>query len=137
MNVLIDTNILVSSLFATDKNHQKAVAALKSLRGKQAVVAAPILVELFYLTVKYASYSEAIEAVRQVRNRFVIEPLIATDMERMEAIMRQYLSAELDYADTAIVAVAERLNITQIYSFDRRDFVIFRPRHCAAFDLMP
>lgn len=55
----------------------------------------------------------------------------------MSSLMRQYQDAELDIADIAQVALAERLNITQIYTFDRRDFIIVRPRHTDYFDLLP
>lgn len=33
--------------------------------------------------------------------------------------------------------LAERLNITQILTFDRRDFSVFRPAHTPYFDLLP
>ncbi len=58
-------------------------------------------------------------------------------MRRMEAIMTRYASARFDYADVAQMVLAERLKITQIYTFDRRDFSIFRPQHCDAFELLP
>jgi hypothetical protein len=35
------------------------------------------------------------------------------------------------------MALSERLNITQIYTFDRRDFTVFRPKHCDYLELMP
>jgi len=44
---------------------------------------------------------------------------------------------ELDYADLAQVAVAERLGIKRIYTFDRRDFGIIRPIHTDYFELLP
>ena len=36
-----------------------------------------------------------------------------------------------------IMALAERLGITQIATFDRRDFNIDRPRYCESFELLP
>jgi hypothetical protein len=35
------------------------------------------------------------------------------------------------------MALAERLNITQICAFDRRDFPIFRPTHCENLEPLP
>lgn len=32
---------------------------------------------------------------------------------------------------------AERLNVRQIITTDRRDFSLVRPRHCVAFELLP
>jgi len=42
---------------------------------------------------------------------------------------------DLGYA--GLVKFAERLQVTQIATFDRRDFSIFRPRHCAYLTLLP
>ncbi len=35
------------------------------------------------------------------------------------------------------MASAERLSVTRIATFVRRDFSIFRPRHCDYLDLLP
>ncbi len=50
--------------------------------------------------------------------------------------MIRYHDAELDFADVAQVAIAERLNISRIYTFDCRDFGMIRPSHIPAFDLL-
>jgi uncharacterized protein len=55
----------------------------------------------------------------------------------MQEIMRQYQDAEFDFVDTSIMAIAERLNIKQICTFDHRDFSIFRPKHCDYLKLLP
>jgi hypothetical protein len=59
------------------------------------------------------------------------------DILTMRRIMTQYFDAEFDYADVSIMAAAERLNITQIMTLDRRDFTIYRPNHCEFFELLP
>lgn len=51
--------------------------------------------------------------------------------------MQTYMQAELDFVDCAITALAERLHVTQICTFDRRDFSIIRPHHMPYFDLVP
>ncbi len=51
--------------------------------------------------------------------------------------MTTYASADLDFVDCAIMALAERLNIRQILTFDHRDFSIVRPQHNAYFELLP
>jgi predicted nucleic acid-binding protein len=55
----------------------------------------------------------------------------------MREIMLQYKDAGFDYVDAAIMAISERLNITRVCMFDRRDFPIFRPKHCPALELLP
>jgi predicted nucleic acid-binding protein len=49
----------------------------------------------------------------------------------------QYSDNQLDFTDAAIVAIAERLDITRVYTLDRRDFSIIRPSHCNYFELLP
>jgi hypothetical protein len=36
-----------------------------------------------------------------------------------------------------VIAVAERLGVTQIATIDHRHFRAIRPANCAAFDLLP
>lgn len=51
--------------------------------------------------------------------------------------MRQYQDAPLDLVDSILIAIAERLQITRVLTLDRRHFHLVRPRHCAAFDILP
>ncbi|MCU0482246.1 MAG: PIN domain-containing protein, partial [Anaerolineae bacterium] len=59
------------------------------------------------------------------------------DFIRMREIMTDYRDAKFDFVDCCIMALAERLNITHICTFDRRDFGIFRPKHVANLNLLP
>ncbi len=83
-------------------------------------------------------YQRAINAFEQTQTgAFKIVDLSSEDMQRMTKIMRQYESSAFDYTDAAIMALSERLNIRQVYTFDHRDFSIFRPRHCDYLELLP
>jgi len=68
---------------------------------------------------------------------FQIEPLTAVDMVRMSEIMVQYADNQFDYVDVALMALSERLNILDVFTFDRRDFSVFRPTHTPALNLLP
>jgi predicted nucleic acid-binding protein len=59
------------------------------------------------------------------------------DVTRAGEITAQYASAHFDFVDCCIMALAERLNITQVCTFDQRDFTIFRPTHCDYLELLP
>lgn len=59
------------------------------------------------------------------------------DIDRAQVIMLDYSEAKLDFVDCCIVAMAERLRITTIATYDRRDFTIIRPKHCEYFELLP
>ncbi len=59
------------------------------------------------------------------------------DYRRAAEVLRKYNDANIDFADALIVSIAERLNITKILTVDRRHFGAFKPRHCAAFEILP
>ena len=59
------------------------------------------------------------------------------DVPQINAILAQYADAKLDFADASIIAMADRLNIFQILTFDRRDFSIVHPKQGNFFTLLP
>ena len=89
----------------------------------------PVLPETFYMVSVRTHYRAAVKIYTYIQNAaFRIEPLLPEDRLRMGDIMVKYLDTELDFVDMAIMAISERLNITQVSTFDRRDFSIFRPQ---------
>jgi hypothetical protein len=137
MASLIDTSFLVAVGAVHDRYHDLAEAALREMRGKR-LVPAPVLPELFYMLTERASYSIAISMFHRLqRGAFQIEALTAEDMANMREIMLQYRDSQFDFVDVSLMILAERLNITEIYTFDRRDFSIFQPSHCDYFELLP
>jgi predicted nucleic acid-binding protein len=72
-----------------------------------------------------------------VSGELTVAPITAQDIARSVELLDLYAGADLGFVDTSIVALAERLNIHRIVTTDRRDFSLVRPRHCAAFELLP
>jgi hypothetical protein len=137
MAILIDTSVLLAHASIKDINHSAASQIMRSLMDEVRIVPSPVLSELFYMATVRLGYMWAIRVFTTTRIAFQIEPLTELDMVRMEQIMSQYHDAEFDYADAALMALAERLDITRICTFDRRDFSIFRPKHCPYLELLP
>jgi hypothetical protein len=79
-----------------------------------------------------ASFLEAFQAAG-IR----LECLASEDLARAREILLSYPTAHFDFVDCCIMALSERLDITQVCTFDRRDFSIFRPRHCDFLTLLP
>lgn len=46
------------------------------------------------------------------------------DTARMAALVRQYADLRLGAADASVIALAERLNITDVATLDRRHFTV-------------
>lgn len=68
---------------------------------------------------------------------FSVEPVAASDWLRMAELVNQYRDLPLGSVDASIVATAERLDITQLVTLDRRHFSIVRPSHTHTFELLP
>lgn len=137
MAILVDTSVLLAASFARDSRHQAAARLIRSLRNDTRIIPAPVLNELFYLATVRVNYKHAVTLFVGTQAAFQIEALTTADMLRMEQIMLHYASAEFDFTDLAIMAQAERLNITRVATFDRRDFSIYRPGHCEYLELLP
>lgn len=63
--------------------------------------------------------------------------LTRADFRRMAELVEQYADLPLGTTDASVVAIAERLAITEIASLDRRHFTLVRPRHLESFQLLP
>lgn len=74
---------------------------------------------------------------RLATSTVTLESLTLPDLERAIEILDVYADSRLDFVDSTIVAIAERLNITRILTLDRRDFTIIRPTHHAHFEILP
>lgn len=137
MTVLIDTSFLVALVNVDDAKHHNATRTQALLQEKR-VVPAPVLPEMFYMVATWVNYSVAVEIFVQLQSPdFEIVDLTLSDMARMREIMVQYADVRFDFVDVSIMALAERLNITRVCTFDRRDFGIFRPAHCDYLEILP
>jgi predicted nucleic acid-binding protein len=71
---------------------------------------------------------KAQEALWETLARGVLQflPLDLTDVPRMRELMSKYADRPMNLADAALVRVAEREGIRQIFTVDRKDFNIYR-----------
>jgi len=137
MAVLVDTNFLVAMGSVSDTNHTIAENLMKDFGGIR-IIPEPVLPEMFYMLTQRVGYTSARQIFKRIRSSgFQIEPLTDDDMDRMEAIMADYADNQFDFVDVALMAMAERLDVCEIYTFDHRDFMVYRPPHCEFFELLP
>lgn len=59
------------------------------------------------------------------------------DFARMVELIETYADFPLGTTDAAVVALAERLDLTEIATLDHRHFGVVRPRHVSVFTLLP
>ena len=122
--IVVDAGPLVALVDADDQFHQKCVATLKEVR-EPLVTVWPPLTEAMYLL---SDLPRAQEALWEMLARGVLQflPLDITDVPRMRELMRKYADLPMDLADAAVVRVAEREGIREIFTVDRKDFNAYR-----------
>jgi predicted nucleic acid-binding protein len=59
------------------------------------------------------------------------------DYSRAAELVKQHADLPLGAVDATVVAVAERLAVTEVATLDRRHFSVVRPAHIDAFTLLP
>ncbi len=96
------------------------------------------LPEVSYLLRRNLGYAGSLTFFDFFENRHVrLVPLIQNDLARVFEISRLYADARLDLVDCCIMAIAERLNIMRIATFDRRDFSMVTLARCDYLELLP
>ncbi|MDX1993088.1 MAG: PIN domain-containing protein [bacterium] len=135
-SVLIDSSFFYAQLDKRDKYHQAAITYARTMQQTQVVVDVA-LTEIAQLLQEISEQAVLRFLDIAAQSDYQLEALTKVDLARAREVKAIYATARLDFVDCCIVAVAERLNITQICTFDRRDFSIIRPRHTDFFVLLP
>lgn len=135
--ILADANVLVAAANDRDTHHDAAVHLLRYVIG-DVVVVPTIVAESCYLINKYRGVEAEAALLASIgAGDLRLEAMTPEDFVRMADLVRQYATLNIGAADASIVAVAERLGITEIATFDRRHFTVVRPSHVETFTLLP
>jgi len=136
MTALVDTGFLLALIDRGDAFHTLCGTAL--IGEPNPLIPSVVLPELAYMVIRNVGYRPIAEFLRSVAKGD--PPLIfaeSGDFARAGDILEQYADSKVDFVDCAIVAMAERLNITRILTVDQRHFRILRPEHISAFEILP
>jgi predicted nucleic acid-binding protein len=137
MTAILDTSFLFALTNQSDRNHERALAVAQNL-SEPLVLPAVVLPEVCYLIASRLGHQAMRHFVASMTPDAVqVESVTTGDLARVHQILEQYADNQLDSTDAAIVAIAERLAITRVYTLDRRDFSVIRPSHCDYFELFP
>lgn len=136
--ILIDSGFLFALYNPRSAQFLEANNFIRRNRGIR-LVPDVALTETVYLLKTHARQFDVLALLLDIADS-VFEMVAPTlnDMRRVHAIMGQYADANLDFVDCCLMAVAaERLNITRICTFDRRDFSIYRRPDGSLLELLP
>jgi predicted nucleic acid-binding protein len=138
--ILVDTGPLVAAALAGDINHVRCVELFTSVHLAGELLAVPSLVvtEACYLIAREAGPKVEAEFVRSLAaGDFSLVEVGPADLARAAELMDQYADLPLGVVDAAVVAMAERLRVTEVATLDRRHFTVVRPGHTSALTLLP
>lgn len=136
MNAVADTGFVLAVAVRSDANHTACLNIYRS----QSIIYLPqsTLAEVAYLLTRAGGNEAAAHFLDGLlRTKYRLVALADDDIIRIAQLLKQYATARIDFVDTTVVAVAERLGITRILTVDQRDFRMVRPTHCPYFEILP
>lgn len=137
MPVIVDSSGMIALMDVRSAAHQ-AVRAFVVNTSDVLLLPVTVLPEIDYLLTKYAGSGPVLAMLRSVvAGEFQLESVTRADLARSIELMERYADSPIGLVDASIAAIAERLRITRVLTLDRRHFGMLRPRHCAAFELVP
>jgi predicted nucleic acid-binding protein len=120
-----------------DRHHQ---ACLDLLLGHEGPLVVPILVvtEVTYLIETRLGPEAEVQFLGDLASGVLTTELVAAaDWLRIAELVWAYRSLPLGTVDASVVTAAERLEIREVATLDRRHFSVVRPAHTPAFKLLP
>lgn len=130
--VLVDSGYLIALGRARDVMHPKADQFLSAFRGNLFTVSAVIVETCFFMDAKAKAH--LLEWVHEGSLSVVEVPVPA--YPDLAATIRKYWDRKVDFADAALVWLAEESGIRAILTVDRRDFSTFRCKGGKRFQLI-
>jgi predicted nucleic acid-binding protein len=135
--IIVDTGPLFALADESDDHHRTVKKYLLNHRDTW-IVPAPVVTESCILMLDRLGVQTEVSFLRSLAAKeMLVEQVTDVDLDRIVEILDQYRDAEFGMVDAATMAIAERLKIDVILTLDRRDFGMYRPKHCPAFRLVP
>jgi uncharacterized protein len=138
--IVCDTGPLVAAALSNDSYHPACVRLFNDLHAarRELLIPATVVAEVGYLLDREAGPRVESLFLRSIANGdFIAVDLTTADYARMAELVEKYGSLPLGTTDASVVAIAERLKLTEVATLDRRHFSVVRPEHVTAFTLLP
>lgn len=135
--ILVDTGPLVAILDKDDFDHTKCVDQLQCFKSDVLITSWICITEAMYMLGKVGGirYVSELWEIYQ-KGVLRIHDLTSDEINRMKFLMMKYHDTPMDLADASLIAIAESLSFTQIFSLDS-DFHIYRLEDGTALEILP
>ena len=121
--ILIDSGPLIALFDASDRYHQESINFIKSNKYPLVTTLASITETLHLLDFNRNAQIDFIEWVH--KGAVEIHNIENSDFGRLKELTDKYRDLPMDFADSCLVYLAEKLNLNTIATIDR-DFTIYR-----------
>jgi len=138
--IVCDTGPLVAAALSNDADHPACVRLFSELHaaGRELLVPATVVAEVGYLLAREAGPRVESLFLRSLADGdFATVELTPADYARMADLVLTYGDLPLGTTDASVVAIAERLKLTDVATLDRRHFTVVRPSHVNSLTLLP
>lgn len=124
--ILVDSSFLYTLFQKTDPDHASVRHVFLTLKA-DFIIPQVVLTEAAWLFNRAGGAPMAAHFLDLlIKAELPLEAVTYRDITRARDLLRQYRGTKLELVDCCIVALAERLNIRQVATLDRRDFSIIR-----------
>ena len=133
--IIIDTGPIVALFDKDDRYHQLCIEVLKGIE-EPLITTWPVLTEAFYLLNFSCRVQNDLWEFIQ-RGGITIGHIEEDMYSRIRKLMQKYHDLPMDLADATLVAIAEEMKLSTVFTLDHKDFRVYRPKHKRRFTLIP
>jgi len=135
--LVVDAGPLVATADRADKDHTRCRALLEGDEGPLVTTAMVIAEAAYLIDRQLGAQAEAALYESIISGELEVTDLGREDWERIAELVAVYADMRLGGTDASVITLAERLGTTRIATLNHRHFRVVRPRHAAAFELLP
>ena len=121
--ILIDSGPLIALFDSSDRYHSKALEFIKQNTSQLITTIASITETLHLLDFNRNAQIDFLEWIS--RGSVEVHNIENADFERLKELTEKYRDLPMDFADSCLVFLAEKLSINTIATIDR-DFSVYR-----------
>jgi predicted nucleic acid-binding protein len=134
-NILLDTGAFVALLDKSEKNHERCVTFFKDFKGRL-LTTEPVLTETIYLLgPSIRAQRTCIEFI--LKDGAILVPQSSQSLSRAAELLEKYKDIPMDFADATLVALAEKTEINEVFTLDKKGFNAYRIHGKRFFKLWP
>lgn len=138
--ILVDSGPLIAAAISDDRDHRRCVDMFTALHlnSEKMLVPQTVVAEVAYAIQKQGGTDHELLFLRAfVDGDLALVDLVPEDVTRIIDLVETYRDFPLGTTDASVIAIAERLNVTEVATLDHRHFPNVRPRHAEYLTLLP